>query len=638
MLVMDRFKQIVQDNKTNLLWWFAWVVFTMLVMLWPVHHDFTADEGYFAEMSARVLRGERPNVDFATNYLGLLYSFNAMLFSLFGKKLLVMRYGMVAITAMVYVPAVFFTSRLLMPIVHAVVATLAVVALTTGLSHTVSGNWYALYAGLVAVFLLLKSIKNNSPAPFVWIGICLGLAGLMKHTLMIYTAVAMFYMLAFNGSEYKNIFDNRWINGLTEKMGGTRLNNCCLFLMMASLVLIPVVVLMVLQRHLDLYRLAFYVLPFVVLSVLCGYSLWQNKKTFPSGAVVSGLIQITLGAVGVFLVYFFPYVLDGQLTTVFNEILFHYPKIYLQHAYVNYFSHLPVWSIGIPTCAAVLLMMMKQRVRIFLLIPVVMLLAWFITLSGGVSGVVSLVETSLKVLLALPVMLILVFYLLATGKNNLKFLKENTLTFCLFIWGVCLFLNTYPLGVMNYWAYSMAPMLLVTAVFLSRLYATGRVLKSVSVAFALFAILFGHLWMFRQIGLGEQQFPNKTFPVSLNTSTGESIHVSETWGEKIKGQLNFIRDNSLRNDDVFLYHDEPVLYFWTDHLNPTRYSYAIDARLSDGNKIVGDLETHQVDFVLYDFQQNHFINPEVNVYLNTSFKPLESPAQNVLAFKRKSDK
>ena len=173
--------------------WLLWAVVALLYFWWPMHLDYYPDEGYFAEMTARLLRGELPNIDFANNYLGGLYLYNAVWFGLLGKSLWTMRMGMLFLLCAVFVPVTYQLARFVMGRFWASTTTLLMMAMTISINPTVSGNWYALTFVLLAVWVFFNT-HTKHPRFWVLTGFLLGIAFLMKHTVAMYGAFALFVM------------------------------------------------------------------------------------------------------------------------------------------------------------------------------------------------------------------------------------------------------------------------------------------------------------------------------------------------------------------------------------------------------------------------------------------------------------
>ncbi len=616
--------------------WLLWAGLSLLVIGGALRVDLYADEAYISEMTARVLRGELPNVDFSANYFGLLYFYNALWFKALGKSLLTLHISMWVTTSVVFAPLVYSLSRQLMSRFWAMATTLLVLSLTVFIHMGVSGNWYALYLVLAAFALWLYRERWESKPGYGYfgIGILLGLAFLMKHSLAAYGGMALFYCTLLTGAlegqdqQTNDPSGYRWRVWLGKG------------LMAVGLLGTPLLIASVQWAHLSIPSFVVYVLPAIGLSGYIAKILYQQGAKFSIDRWFLNWLAVIGGFSLVFGLFLIPFALrEGGIPILFQKVLVEYPQIYLRHAYLSYLDNINWLAAQVVLWFVAVLWLASQGKAVagwlvFLVgLVVVTQLPWDPSLAGWVNA-------NIYSMLQMPVWILLIGGLMIWKKQE----QMNTLTAKeltpLFFWilGFFLFQNTYPLGVPFYFAYSVTPLLILTGYGLSRWFH-GRPWGARTLALLLvgYWVSFGGLVLYRVLDfytainnpLIRLQEPSVLLPGPRG-----GIYMTPGYGERILQVVKFIQTHSTRPDDIFIFSDEPVLYFLTDHINPTRYSYAIDSTLSDGAEIIAALEKHQIQYVFIGAKQNGFPQPLLQQYLQANFYPVEMPHPEVMVLKR----
>ncbi len=647
--------------------WMSWVIVGVCLFWWPAHVSFHADEGYIAEMSARVLRGEIPNIDFATNYWGLMYYVNAFLFKLFGKNLLTLRLEMVFLISAIFLPCIYWILRNWMNRWWSILGTLFASALSICISISIHGNWMAVFLCLPAITLLLNTYPNltkinkdqktkllTKTNTLVAIGILLGLAFLMKHTIAVYTGFAV-----VQGLFYHHLYHSGSNAAVLKKPS---ISWVLVWLLLQSVILL--ILYFILSTQFNTAKFLFYFLSPIVISlfsVINAFKLDNEhfKKHLKSVTIVviSGLLPIGL--------YLVPYALRGQLETLLTEILVHYPKLYLTYASVDFIQHIkPSVVFGFGSILITLILFYKHK-KWMILAGVMSLFIIGSQLLKTPYLLTDLINRSFFVLIqwviwgTLASVLYFTFNYFKTknsqhaqtkalSNTNEKSFFMDWKLLTLLAWGSYMTMNLFPLGVLNYVGYSLLPFALVTVIGLHYLTlkksAGSSSIPFISelpvVIFLSFWVLFGYCFTYHQLGLidpGEPIFPYQIFSKTMPSNQGGHIQINTVLYNRLTPMLDFIKDESKRNDDVFLFSDQPVIYFLSNQVNPTRYSYAIDSNLTDGRHVIKGLEEHKTTYVLLELNQFQYNQAKLKQYLMEHYKPYRELESHILVFKRREN-
>jgi hypothetical protein len=593
---------------------------SFLVLLRPALIDLRADEGYLAELTARTLQGEIPHLDFAANYPGLFYAYNAFWMHLLGKSLWSMRMGMLLSTSLFFIPLVYWHCRRLCLFSRfwSTVTTLGALG-AVSLNDMVSGNWPAFFLCFAAVTFAVQAEQMPAAKPqrLSWIlsALALTLAFWMKYSLAVYTGFALFYFwLMHTIHQEKTVADTQ---NMKQSPGQ--------ILAWLGLILIPFSIYQLLSSHFTLQHGLFYLLPAISLSLLLGQHLRENHAHLNFRFLLEKVSIFSAVFAGLSLLFSIPYLRDGKALEAFKQIFIIYPQLYLTHAYVDYLAqnmHWSTWSI------LLLLSLMLTYRKHRLALGICAGLAGFLFI-GNISTVQDGILKLLNLLGALPLFLMLAgsgFCLYKLFRKEGIQPYQSILFF--WIWASLLFLNTYPLGTLDYLAYSLSPTILLvgkTGQFLSNKQKIGPIICA---SVLLIALSLGSLAANRIVVNSYANY----FPVDLPTPRSK-IHLSPD-AAYLTGILDFIRTESRRPNDIFFYYDEPVAYFLTDHQNPTRYSYSFDSDIGDGSDMVQDLEKNQVTYVLVKPDRNHFRHFILDRYLASQFALFRVLPGNVLVFRR----
>ena len=197
---------------------------------------------------------------------------------------------------------------------------------------------------------------------------------------------------------------------------------------------------------------------------------------------------------------------------------------------------------------------------------------------------------------------------------------------CILVFGIFLFLSTYPLFAYPYVITSYAPLMILVVYFLaSRISAFKSLLGGVGGAILLNWIIFGGLTAYHYQGEPLlhffqhplSQYPCTVVPASIN------LKATQEYCDKVQPVIGFFQAKSKRADDMYLLADDSLeIYPLINHINPTPYSYHAFSIDSDGQDIIQHLEAHQVQFVVMNGAQESVIpfQPLLVDYLHRHFK------------------
>jgi len=409
-----------------------------------------------------------------------------------------------------------------------------------------------------------------------------------------------------------------------------------LWVLLAILLLIPLYLMRLFLPHLSLWGILGHLLLPLGLTVLVARRLWREQNVLPLQYVVKRVLVMGAGAAVVGVLFLLPYVLQGTVGNLMDAVLNRYPQIYLTLAYRDYYALFRwqnalclLWLVG-----SAFLMRWRFGAGAFLLVLGMLLFVVRLFAIGHSWVHEGLAEAQyFYTQWPLWAMALTALWLYRHRKETEVVqvtrlsearLSEGQYARMLLIWAAFFWLNTYPLGVFLYVAYSSYPAWLLSGFMLYRAaVAMPRLCRATAAVLLIGAVLYGFGFAYGQVEVVTSQtmplFPAKTFTVKVPHPTGR-IWVEEPWGRQLAAEIQFIRRHSRRPDDVFTLTDEPVLYFLTNHINPTPYSYAIDSAFSDGRDVVQALEAHQVEYILIALNQNHFMQPLIAEYIATQFQ------------------
>src|SRR5262245_27886041 len=151
-------------------------------------------DGALAQAADRVLHGELPHRDFADIYTGGLSYLNAAAFSIFGLRLIVLRYVLL-LFALAWVPAVYYCAAHFLRPVGAAGLTLLAVVWTSPIYPAAMPSWYNLFFATFGAAALLR-FSTGRRRRWLWVaGAMGGCSILAKIVGLYYVAACLLYLI-----------------------------------------------------------------------------------------------------------------------------------------------------------------------------------------------------------------------------------------------------------------------------------------------------------------------------------------------------------------------------------------------------------------------------------------------------------
>jgi hypothetical protein len=164
-------------------------IWHFLLRQWVPH-----DEGAFADVADRILRGEVPHRDFLDLYTGGLSYLHAFAWKVFGRDLAAFRY-MLYIFSLAWLPALYYVaSRFVRPVVAAALVLIAVTWSLPNYSAAVP-SWYNLFFATWGTAALLRYIDTKARAWLFVAGLCGGLSFLAKISGLFFVFAAALFLV-----------------------------------------------------------------------------------------------------------------------------------------------------------------------------------------------------------------------------------------------------------------------------------------------------------------------------------------------------------------------------------------------------------------------------------------------------------
>ena len=96
-----------------------------------------------------------------------------------------------------------------------------------------------------------------------------------------------------------------------------------------------------------------------------------------------------------------------------------------------------------------------------------------------------------------------------------------------------------------------------------------------------------------------------TTPLLLERA--QNIYIGRKRAEQVRNVVNYIKDNTDHNDYIYTFPNEPMYYFLTDRLNPSRFNWSYWAATSEWRKeVVEDLKIKKPKYVIYNLDKWRF--------------------------------
>lgn len=152
------------------------------------------DEGNAVYGAVRILAGETPHRDFLTLYTGGVYYYYALLFSVFGVNIGLIRVATAVAVALIALVSAHITTRFVKGFWAFLPGAVFVLALP--LNSTAYHSWYAVLGGLLSLAAIQRSIDDPSTKWLLIAGVFAGFGFLAKQTMGGFTLAGSLAFLA----------------------------------------------------------------------------------------------------------------------------------------------------------------------------------------------------------------------------------------------------------------------------------------------------------------------------------------------------------------------------------------------------------------------------------------------------------
>jgi len=176
--------------------WLATLLVVSAVYMWQ--HAFVGwiphDEGFIGQTAERILAGQTPHVDFNDMYTGLLSYWHALVFRLFGVRLIWIRL-LLLVWALGWLCTFYGIARRLVPGTSAVVATLGALVWSLPNHFASLPSWYNLFFATFGCAALMRHADSSRRRWLVICGVMAGLSFLFKQTGLYFLVGASMYLV-----------------------------------------------------------------------------------------------------------------------------------------------------------------------------------------------------------------------------------------------------------------------------------------------------------------------------------------------------------------------------------------------------------------------------------------------------------
>jgi hypothetical protein len=617
-LSAESMRAVQFSTRTSLILCFACLALLFLFFALPILHvGLGEDEGVFAVQATRLLQGQLPNLDFPIPYLGGNVFYNALCMRVLGQSFWALRAGLLLIFIF-YGLGIFYLSNRLMDRRWALLTTVTVFSMTVGFYPYLNASWNALLFSLGAFIAFIKALEAEKRKP-LWLfscGVSLALSLFMKQTVGLYTAFSLYLIQLLNLT----------FPDSAETVTPRPSSPVAKILVIVGGLFIAAYLIFLLSPHANAHNWLFFGLP----SLCMLGSVWkvllsgQNQANYRQAVVQ--LLVVAASAILTLLVLLVPYIARQGLTTYLYEGLILRPGFYIKVFYQDYvlacdgviFLVLLLFTGG-------LLLTRKFRIPgLAVSLAGVALFAW----STGQQYDI-LRNNALLLLYQFPLWLIatgLVFFVKRSPQFS-RFARPERLAMAVFIWGVFLYLNTYPVIAIPYVTCNLAPLGIfmgyLAFYFLQKASALCRI--PVFLFFGFWTIL-GGFSVYQYHGQPLQEFvktPFSQYTVMLPKPHGGLWMTEAEWGKR-RPLIEFIRTHSPKQDDFYILADcAPEVYFLTGHNNPTRYDYYLFSLANGTDDLIQALEARKVRYVFIPTSRGPVfpVEPRVLEYIQAHYRP-----------------
>ena len=276
-------------TKKDLLY-LAYVIIASFVLLIPctLHGGFFHDEGLLGQTAERVLNGQVSHLDFEDPYTGGLGLFHALIFKIFGIKLLFLHFSLLFFI-LITLPIFYLISRRFLNPKQAALITFLMMIYSFPVYMTAMPTWYMCLLAIWIIYLILKAKESSNYGLIFCAGVCAGLAILCKiNGVLLVIAGQLFFL-------YERFYDS-------SKKGpkGSRRGLDCLAALAALSVLFSHLIILVLisKASPGKYSILHFVIPNIAVFFIFLASEIRLFNKIPSHLNKSFLAQVSLYSLG----------------------------------------------------------------------------------------------------------------------------------------------------------------------------------------------------------------------------------------------------------------------------------------------------------------------------------------------------
>jgi len=225
--------------------------------------------------------------------------------------------------------------------------------------------------------------------------------------------------------------------------------------------------------------------------------------------------------------------------------------------------------------------------------------------------------------------------------------KMDGKLFIVWLFGFFLYMILLSRSGIGHFYYTLSPMLILLGYFADRLYnkltgaknltekATSMLLLSASAFFLLRLVLINRPQIKEII-----KIPRAALAVKNNPDRVGSVLISSSQKKYIKDIQDYILKNTTKKDYVFFLNDEPMMYFFLDRVNPTRYDLPFLANtLEKRLELLSDLNNKKPKYIIEDRKvwavdgiNNRTRLPEVLKYIGQKYKQCDLIDNQVVVY------
>jgi hypothetical protein len=272
-----------------------------------------ADDPAQAHIAERVLRGERPHVDFEYAYTGGLAYLHALAIHLFGDRVLSLRL-MLMVFFVAWVPSFWYVARKLSSTIAASLLTLLAAVWSVPIYPSALGSWYGLYFATFGTAALFRYIETRHSRWVFLAGLLAGLSFLAKVSGLYFLVAALLFL----------VFDEQNLQDEAEFRDSEVPDTTYSVLLTLVLVCLDIVLLQLLHSKANVTEVYHFAFPGIALSFLLIVREWGVPR-FPVPVrlwqIGCRLLPLLLGAFIPVTIFLAPYISSGTLGKWFTEAL-----------------------------------------------------------------------------------------------------------------------------------------------------------------------------------------------------------------------------------------------------------------------------------------------------------------------------